>query len=218
MTTDWNPLLRDQFDEAYWSELMAFINKERSEHEVYPPHDEIFAALHLTSFTDTRVVILGQDPYHGPKQAHGLCFSVRHGVPIPPSLRNIHQELHDDIGIDSPNHGSLEKWAANGVLLLNTTLTVRAHVAASHQGHGWERFTDRVIQVVNDKSSSLVFILWGAAARKKKAMINTTRHTVIESAHPSPLSARNGFFGSRPFSKANDALARNGLPPVDWSL
>lgn len=218
MTTDWNPLLRDQFDEAYWSELMAFINKERSEHEVYPPHDEIFAALHLTSFTDTRVVILGQDPYHGPKQAHGLCFSVRHGVPIPPSLRNIHQELHDDIGIDIPNHGSLEKWAANGVLLLNTTLTVRAHVAASHQGHGWERFTDRVIQVVNDKSSSLVFILWGAAARKKKAMINTTRHTVIESAHPSPLSARNGFFGSRPFSKANDALARNGLPPVDWSL
>ena len=218
MTTDWNPLLRDQFDEAYWSELMAFINKERSEHEVYPPHDEIFAALHLTSFTDTRVVILGQDPYHGPKQAHGLCFSVRHGVPIPPSLRNIHQELHDDIGIDSPNHGSLEKWAANGVLLLNTTLTVRAHVAASHQGHGWERFTDRVIQVVNDKSSSLVFILWGAAARKKKAMIDTTRHTVIESAHPSPLSARNGFFGSRPFSKANDALARNGLPPVDWSL
>lgn len=218
MTTDWNPLLRDQFDEAYWSELMAFINKERSEHEVYPPHDEIFAALHLTSFTDTRVVILGQDPYHGPKQAHGLCFSVRHGVPIPPSLRNIHQELHDDIGIDIPNHGSLEKWAANGVLLLNTTLTVRAHVAASHQGHGWERFTDRVIQVVNDKSSSLVFILWGAAARKKKAMIDTTRHTVIESAHPSPLSARNGFFGSRPFSKANDALARNGLPPVDWSL
>ena len=218
MTTDWNPLLRDQFDEAYWSELMAFINKERSEHEVYPPHDEIFAALHLTSFTDTRVVILGQDPYHGPKQAHGLCFSVRHGVPIPPSLRNIHQELHDDIGIDIPNHGSLEKWAANGVLLLNTTLTVRAHVAASHQGHGWERFTDRVIQVVNDKSSSLVFILWGAAARKKKAMIDTTRHTVIESAHPSPLSARNGFFGSRPFSKANGALARNGLPPVDWSL
>lgn len=218
MTTDWNPLLRDQFDEAYWSELMAFINKERSEHEVYPPHDEIFAALHLTSFTDTRVVILGQDPYHGPKQAHGLCFSVRHGVPIPPSLRNIHQELHDDIGIDIPNHGSLEKWAANGVLLLNTTLTVRAHVAASHQGHGWERFTDRVIQVVNDKSSSLVFILWGAAARKKKAMIDTTRHTVIESAHPSPLSARNGFFGSRPFSKANDALARNSLPPVDWSL
>lgn len=218
MTTDWNPLLRDQFDETYWSELMAFVNKERSEHVVYPPHDEVFAALHLTSFTDTRVVILGQDPYHGPKQAHGLCFSVRHGVPIPPSLRNIHQELHDDIGIDIPEHGSLEKWAANGVLLLNTTLTVRAHAAASHQGHGWERFTDRIIEVVNEKSSTIVFILWGAAARKKKSMIDTDRHTVIESAHPSPLSARNGFFGSRPFSKANDSLARNDLPPVDWSL
>ena len=197
---------------------MAFVNKERSEHVVYPPHEEVFAALHLTSFTDTRVVILGQDPYHGPKQAHGLCFSVRHGVPIPPSLRNIHQELHDDIGIDIPEHGSLEKWAANGVLLLNTTLTVRAHAAASHQGHGWERFTDRIIEVVNEKSSTIVFILWGAAARKKKSMIDTDRHTVIESAHPSPLSARNGFFGSRPFSKANDALARNGLPSVDWSL
>ena len=218
MTTDWNPLLRDQFDETYWSELMAFVNKERSEHVVYPPHEEVFAALHLTSFTDTRVVILGQDPYHGPKQAHGLCFSVRHGVPIPPSLRNIHQELHDDIGIDIPEHGSLEKWAANGVLLLNTTLTVRAHAAASHQGHGWERFTDRIIEVVNEKSSTIVFILWGAAARKKKSMIDTDRHTVIESAHPSPLSARNGFFGSRPFSKANEALARNGLPSVDWSL
>jgi uracil-DNA glycosylase len=218
MTTDWNPLLRDQFDETYWSELMAFVNKERSEHVVYPPHDEVFAALHLTSFTDTRVVILGQDPYHGPKQAHGLCFSVRHGVPIPPSLRNIHQELHDDIGVGIPEHGSLEKWAANGVLLLNTTLTVRAHAAASHQGHGWERFTDRIIEVVNEKSSTIVFILWGAAARKKKSMIDTDRHTVIESAHPSPLSARNGFFGSRPFSKANDSLARNDLPPVDWSL
>ena len=218
MATDWNPLLRDQFDETYWSELMAFVNKERSEHVVYPPHEEVFAALHLTSFTDTRVVILGQDPYHGPKQAHGLCFSVRHGVPIPPSLRNIHQELHDDIGIHIPEHGSLEKWAANGVLLLNTTLTVRAHAAASHQGHGWERFTDRIIEVVNEKSSTIVFILWGAAARKKKSMIDTDRHTVIESAHPSPLSARNGFFGSRPFSKANDALARNGLPSVDWSL
>lgn len=218
MTTDWNPLLRDQFDETYWSELMAFVQQERSEHEVYPPHNEVFAALHLTSFANTRVVILGQDPYHGPKQAHGLCFSVRPGVPIPPSLRNIHQELHDDVGVAIPPHGSLENWAANGVLLLNTTLTVRAHAAASHQSRGWERFTDRIIQVVNDKPSSIVFILWGAAARKKKVMINASRHTIIESAHPSPLSARNGFFGSRPFSQANDALVRNGLPPIDWSL
>lgn len=218
MTTDWNPLLRDQFDESYWLELMTFVQQERSDHEVYPPHNEVFAALHLTPFADTRVVILGQDPYHGPKQAHGLCFSVRPGVPIPPSLRNIHQELHDDVGVDIPSHGSLEKWAANGVLLLNTTLTVRAHAAASHQGHGWERFTDQIIQVVNDKPTSVVFILWGAAARKKKSMIDTGRHTVVESAHPSPLSARNGFFGSRPFSQANDALTGNGLPPVDWSL
>lgn len=218
MTTDWNPLLRDQFDETYWSDLMAFVQQERSEHEVYPPHDEVFAALHLTSFANTRVVILGQDPYHGPKQAHGLCFSVRPGVPIPPSLRNIHQELHDDVGVAIPPHGSLEKWATNGVLLLNTTLTVRAHAAASHQSRGWERFTDRIIQVVNDKPSSIVFILWGAAARKKKVMIDPSRHTIIESAHPSPLSARNGFFGSRPFSQANDALVRNGLPPIDWSL
>ena len=218
MTTDWNPLLRDQFDETYWSELMAFVQQERSEHEVYPPHNEVFAALHLTSFANTRVVILGQDPYHGPKQAHGLCFSVRPGVPIPPSLRNIHQELHDDVGVAIPPHGSLENWAANGVLLLNTTLTVRAHAAASHQSRGWERFTDRIIQVVNDKPSSIVFILWGAAARKKKVMIDPSRHTIIESAHPSPLSARNGFFGSRPFSQANDALVRNGLPPIDWSL
>ena len=218
MTTDWNPLLRDQFDETYWSDLMAFVQQERSEHEVYPPHNEVFAALHLTSFANTRVVILGQDPYHGPKQAHGLCFSVRPGVPIPPSLRNIHQELHDDVGVAIPPHGSLEKWATNGVLLLNTTLTVRAHAAASHQSRGWERFTDRIIQVVNDKPSSIVFILWGAAARKKKVMIDPSRHTIIESAHPSPLSARNGFFGSRPFSQANDALVRNGLPPIDWSL
>ena len=218
MTTDWNPLLRDQFDETYWSELMAFVQHERSEHEVYPPHHEVFAALHLTSFANTRVVILGQDPYHGPKQAHGLCFSVRPGVPIPPSLRNIHQELHDDVGVAIPPHGSLEKWATNGVLLLNTTLTVRAHAAASHQSRGWERFTDRIIQVANDKPSSIVFILWGAAARKKKVMIDPSRHTIIESAHPSPLSARNGFFGSRPFSQANDALVRNGLPPIDWSL
>lgn len=218
MPTDWNPLLRDQFDEPYWSELMSFVQQERSRYEVYPPHDEVFAALHLTSFANTRVVVLGQDPYHGPQQAHGLCFSVRPGVPIPPSLRNIHQELHDDIGIALPRHGSLEKWATNGVLLLNTTLTVRSHAAASHQGHGWERFTDRIIQVVNDKPSSIVFVLWGAAARKKKVMINTDRHTVIESAHPSPLSARNGFFGSRPFSRTNNALVLSGQPPVDWSL
>ena len=218
MTTDWNPLLRDQFDEPYWSELMSFVQRERAEHEVYPPHDEVFAALHFTSFSDTRVVILGQDPYHGPHQAHGLCFSVRPGVAIPPSLRNIHKELHDDVGVDVPLHGSLQKWAEHGVLLLNATLTVRAHSAASHQGRGWEQFTDRIIDAVNNKSTPVVFILWGATARKKRTMIDTSRHTVIESAHPSPLSARNGFFGSRPFSQANEALIRHGLDPIDWRL
>ncbi len=218
MTTDWNPLLRDQFDEPYWSDLMAFVKHERSLHEVYPPQPEVFAALHLTSFADTRVVILGQDPYHGPRQAHGLCFSVRHGVPKPPSLRNIHQELADDVDVNIPSHGSLERWASNGVLLLNTTLTVRAHQAASHQGKGWERFTDRVIEVVANKPSPVVFILWGASARKKRNMIDTDRHTVIESAHPSPLSAHNGFFGSRPFSRSNEALTQAGLQPIDWTL
>ena len=218
MTTDWNPLLRDQFDEPYWSDLMAFVKHERSQHEVYPPQPEVFAALHLTSFADTRVVILGQDPYHGPRQAHGLCFSVRHGVPKPPSLRNIHQELSDDVDVNIPSHGSLERWASNGVLLLNTTLTVRAHQAASHQGKGWERFTDRVIEVVANKPSPVVFILWGASARKKRNMIDTDRHTVVESAHPSPLSAHNGFFGSRPFSRSNEALTKAGLQPIDWTL
>ena len=214
--TDWNPLLREQFAEPYWDALMAFVAHERSTHPVYPPHDEVFAALHLTPYADTRVVILGQDPYHGPGQAHGLCFSVRHGVRVPPSLANIYRELRDDLGIDPPNHGNLERWARSGVLLLNTTLTVRGGAAASHQGRGWERFTDRVIETVAAKPSRVVFMLWGAAARRKRSMIDAERHTIIESAHPSPLSAHNGFFGSRPFSRANAALADAGLEPVDW--
>jgi uracil-DNA glycosylase len=214
--TDWNPLLREQFAEPYWDDLMAFVAHERSKHPVYPPHDEVFAALHLTPYAETRVVILGQDPYHGPGQAHGLCFSVRHGVRVPPSLANIYRELRDDLGIDPPGHGNLERWARSGVLLLNTTLTVRGGAAASHQGRGWERFTDRVIDTVAAKSTRVVFILWGAAARRKRSMIDAQRHTIIESAHPSPLSARNGFFGSRPFSRANAALIEAGLQPVDW--
>lgn len=214
--TDWNPLLREQFAEPYWDALMSFVAQERSAHPVYPPHEEVFAALHLTPYAETRVVILGQDPYHGPGQAHGLCFSVRHGVRVPPSLANIYRELRDDLGIDPPNHGNLERWARSGVLLLNTTLTVRGGAAASHQGHGWERFTDHVIETVSAKSSRVVFLLWGAAARRKRSMIDTERHTIIESAHPSPLSAHNGFFGSRPFSRANAALVDAGLQPVDW--
>lgn len=218
MKTDWNPLLRDQFAEPYWDALTTFVAAERATHAVYPPADEVFAALHLTSHANTRVVILGQDPYHGAGQAHGLCFSVRHGVRVPPSLMNIHRELHDDIGIAIPDHGNLEPWARNGVLLLNTTLTVRHGAAGSHQGHGWERFTDRVIEIVAAKPQRVVFILWGAAARRKRSMIDTDRHVIIESAHPSPLSARNGFFGSRPFSRANTALVETGLDPVEWSL
>ena len=218
MATDWNPLLRDQFDEPYWAELQAFVADERQRHTVYPPADEVFAALHATPYAATKVMILGQDPYHGPNQAHGLCFSVRRGVRVPPSLANIRQELHADLGLAIPDHGNLERWARGGVLLLNTTLTVRAGQAASHQKRGWERFTDRVIEVVNDKRDRVVFVLWGASARRKRALIDTGRHTIVESAHPSPLSARNGFFGSRPFSRTNEALAAAGRDPIDWAL
>ena len=216
--TDWNPLLRDEFSQDYWLRLQEFVAEERRRLPVYPPHDDVFAALHLTSFADTKVVILGQDPYHGAGQAHGLCFSVRRDVPVPPSLRNIFKELHDDLGCAVPGHGNLEHWARQGVLLLNTTLTVRAGAAASHQGKGWETFTDRVISVVNDKSERVVFLLWGAPSRRKKSLIDTTRHTVIESAHPSPLSAHNGFLGSRPFSRANAALREAGREPIDWCI
>ena len=217
-TTDWNPLLRDQFDQPYWRDLQSFVADERATHTVYPPPGDVFAALHLTPYADTRVVILGQDPYHGPQQAHGLCFSVRPGVRIPPSLVNIHKELHDDLGLPIPNHGNLEAWARHGVLLLNATLTVRAGEAASHQKRGWETFTDHVIEVVNDKPDPVVFMLWGNSARRKRSLIDTTRHVVIESAHPSPLSAHNGFFGSRPFSRANAELVAAGREPIDWNL
>ena len=216
--TDWNPVLRPEFEQPYWSELQDFVRAERAEHAVYPPDDEVFAALHLTPLAEVKVLILGQDPYHGPGQAHGLCFSVRDGVRIPPSLQNIHKELASDLGIETPSHGELTAWAEHGVLLLNATLTVRAHEAASHQGHGWERFTDQVIRVVAAKPERVVFILWGASARKKKSLVDRERHVVIESPHPSPLSAHNGFFGSRPFSRANQALEDAGRDPVDWRL
>ncbi|NBV81669.1 MAG: uracil-DNA glycosylase [Actinobacteria bacterium] len=217
MTTDWNPLLRAEFDKPYWSSLQSFVENERQHHAVYPARENVFSALHHTSYADTKVLILGQDPYHGPNQAHGLCFSVQHGVAVPPSLVNIFKELHGDLGIPIPEHGNLQAWARRGVLLLNTTLTVRAGQAASHQGKGWETFTDEVIRVVNEKPF-VVFVLWGAHARKKKSLIDATRHAIIESAHPSPLSAHNGFFGSRPFSKINAALRTAGMSDVDWSL
>jgi len=217
-TTDWNPLLRSEFDEPYWHELQRFVADERRNGPVFPPADDVFTALHLTPYADVKVVILGQDPYHGAGQAHGLCFSVRRGVTIPPSLRNVYQELRNDLGVPTPSHGNLEHWARQGVLLLNTTLTVRSGQAASHQGKGWERFTDRVISTVNDKTERVVFLLWGAPSRKKKSLVDTSRHIVIESAHPSPLSAHSGFFGSRPFSRANEALRETGREPIDWRL
>ena len=218
MRTDWNPALRDQFDLPYWSELQSFVAAERRRYPVYPPEDEVFAALHLTPLAEVKVLLLGQDPYHGPNQAHGLCFSVRHGVRVPPSLKNIHAELHSDLGHQIPDNGNLEPWARRGVLLLNATLTVRGGAAGSHQKRGWETFTDRVIRVVNAKRESVVFILWGSSARRKRELIDTDRHTIIESVHPSPLSARNGFFGSRPFSRTNEALVAAGRDPVDWNL
>lgn len=221
--TDWNPLLRDEFAKPYWSDLMAFVKAERDAHQVFPPHDQVFAALHLTSYERARVVILGQDPYHGPGQAHGLCFSVQRGVKPPPSLVNMYKELASDLGCTPPAHGNLEHWAQQGVLMLNTSLTVRAHEAASHSrpvndsGEGWETFTNRVIELVSEKTTPVVFLLWGAHARRKKALIGS-HHVIIESPHPSPLSAHRGFFGSRPFSQANTALSAAGLDPIDWQL
>ncbi len=218
MTTDWNPLLRAEFEKPYWADLQTFVAAERKAHAVYPLPDEVFAALRLTSYADTRVMVLGQDPYHGPGQAHGLAFSVQHGVRIPPSLRNIYKELHADLGVPIPLHGNLAGWARQGVLLLNTRLTVRAGQANSHQKQGWEQFTDTVIQVVNNKHDPVVFILWGNGARSKTKFIDRSRHIVIESAHPSPLSAHNGFFSSKPFSRTNEALVGAGRAPIDWDL
>ena len=216
--TDWNPLLRDEFAKPYWAALQAFVTAEREHATVYPPPGDVFAALHLTPYASTRVVILGQDPYHGPNQAHGLCFSVKPPVPPPPSLHNVFTELEADLGIARPAHGNLDAWARQGVLLLNTCLTVRAGAAGSHAGKGWEVFTDEVLRAVNRKEHPVVFILWGAHARKKKALIDLDRHVVLESAHPSPLSAYNGFFGSKPFSRTNAALRAAGLAEIDWRL
>jgi uracil-DNA glycosylase len=222
MPTDWNPHLRAEFDQPYWHELQAFVRAERERGPVFPPEANVFRALHATSLADTKVVILGQDPYHGPGQATGLSFSVGPGVKPPPSLVNIMKEMHDDIGAPIPAHGTLDAWTAGGVLLLNTTLTVRGGEAASHQGKGWEAFTDKVIGLVASKPDHVVFVLWGAHARKKKALITAasqgTAHTVIESAHPSPLSAHNGFFGSKPFSRTNEALLHHQQQPIDWTL
>jgi uracil-DNA glycosylase len=218
METTWRPVLIAETEKPYWKPLQQYVKDERRKYQVFPPDKEVFAALHLTPYEKVSVLILGQDPYHEVGQAHGLCFSVRPEVAIPPSLQNIYKELHDDLGCTIPNNGCLTPWAEQGVLLLNAVLTVRAHQANSHQGKGWENFTDAIIRAVNDKPDRVVFVLWGAYARKKKPLIDVSRHVIIESAHPSPLSAANGFFGSRPFSKINAALREAGKPEIDWQI
>ena len=215
----WKEALADEFQQPYFKDLKAFLLHEREEGRTfYPPGKLIFHALDTTPFDQVRVVILGQDPYHGPGQAHGLSFSVPDGVPAPPSLQNIFKELHADLGVPIPKSGNLEKWAHQGVLLLNATLTVRAHQAGSHQGKGWERFTDAIIQQLNDRREGLVFVLWGRYAKEKGRLINRQKHLVLTSAHPSPLSAANGFFGSKPFSAINRYLEQRGEQPIAWAL
>ena len=216
---NWQAALRRELDGPYMADLREFLNAEMAAgHQVFPPAAEWFAALNLTPLDRVRVVILGQDPYHGAGQAHGLCFSVKPGVRVPPSLVNIYKELESDLGIPRAPHGYLRHWAEQGVLLLNTTLTVRMGSAASHAGRGWERFTDAVIRLIDAAPQPVVFMLWGAHAQKKAAFVDGTRHCVLRSAHPSPLSARGGFFGSRPFSQANEFLAAHGRAPIDWAL
>jgi uracil-DNA glycosylase len=218
METTWRPVLLSETEKPYWKPLQQFVRDERTKYTVFPPDKEVFAALHLTPYEKVSALILGQDPYHDVGQAHGLCFSVRPEVAIPPSLQNIYKELRDDLGCQIPNNGCLTPWAEQGVLLLNAVLTVRAHQANSHQGKGWENFTDAIIRAVNDKPDRVVFVLWGAYARKKVPLIDPQRHIIIQSAHPSPLSASNGFFGSRPFSKINAALRAAGKPEIDWQI
>jgi len=214
----WQAVLAAETEKPYFKTLEAFLEKERRQYTIYPKESELFSCMEYTPYQAVRVLILGQDPYHGPRQAHGCSFSVRPGVPLPPSLRNIFQELKDDVGATPPDHGCLVPGARQGVLLLNAVLTVRAGQANSHAGHGWETFTDAVIRAVDDLPTRVVFILWGAYARKKAELVDKKRHTVLESAHPSPYSAANGFFGSRPFSKANAALQAAGLPEINWQL
>ena len=215
---DWAPLLTPELEQPYYKKLRQFLIQEYRTTRVYPDMYAIFNALHYTSYADTKVVILGQDPYRGPGQAHGLSFSVLPGVEPPPSLKNIFQELHDDLGCTIPNNGCLKPWADQGVLLLNTVLTVREHQAFSHHNQGWEQFTDRIIELLNEREKPMAFILWGSPARKKKAMITNPRHYIVESPHPSPLSANRGFFGSHPFSRVNQFLESCGETPIDWQL
>lgn len=214
----WRTALKQARQADSYFELQKFLETEYAVETIYPPKEEVFNAFKFVSFNKVRVVLIGQDPYHGAGQAHGLAFSVQDGIKIPPSLRNVYKELESDIGISPPDHGNLSPWAEQGVLLLNTALTVREASPASHANRGWETFTDSVISELNDRDEPLVFILWGGHAKDKKAMIDATKHVIIEGAHPSPFSANNGFFGSQPFSKTNEALLSFGADPIDWSL
>lgn len=218
INNDWLEVMNPEFAKPYYASLYRYINEEYRNHTIYPPADDIFNAFHYTPLGKVKVVILGQDPYHGPGQAHGLCFSVKEGVNIPPSLVNIYKELNSDLGCYIPNNGCLKKWADEGVLLLNTVLTVRQGLANSHKNMGWEQFTDAAIRAVNAQDRPIVYMLWGRPARAKKAMLNNPKQLVLEAAHPSPLSAYNGFFGCRHFSKANEFLKANGESPVDWQI
>ncbi|WP_058301333.1 uracil-DNA glycosylase [Gorillibacterium timonense] len=218
LRNDWSGPLKGEFDKPYYRELRTFLAEEYRTGTIFPDMYDIFNSLHTTPLHKVKAVILGQDPYHGPGQAHGLSFSVKPGVPVPPSLRNMLQELHEDLGCRIPNHGHLTHWAQQGVLLLNTVLTVRSGEANSHKGKGWEAFTDKVIQTVNTLDRPVVFLLWGSPAQSKLPMIDASRHGVIRSPHPSPLSAHRGFFGSRPYSRTNQFLRENGQEPIDWQL
>jgi len=214
----WKAVLKDQFEADYFSKLKDFLVEEKKKFPVYPPGSLIFNAFEQTPFETVKVVILGQDPYHGLGQAHGLCFSVPSGVKAPPSLLNIFKEIETDLGIPSPAHGNLEAWARQGVMLLNATLTVRANQAGSHQNKGWEIFTDSVIKIISEQKQNVVFLLWGNYARAKKSLIDTSKHYVLEAAHPSPFSAYNGFFGCKHFSKTNEWLRQHGIPEIDWGI
>lgn len=218
ISNDWREALSEEFKKPYYKTLYEKVVEEYKTHPIFPPSDDIFNAFNYTPLSDVKCVIIGQDPYHNVGQAHGLCFSVKPDVAIPPSLVNIYKELHDDLGCDIPNNGYLKKWADQGVLMLNTVLTVRAHQANSHQGIGWEKFTDAAIRILNEQDRPIVYLLWGAPAQKKAAKVDNPKHLLLKAPHPSPLSAYRGFFGCKHFSQANDFLIKNGIEPIDWQI
>ena len=216
--SQWQEALKEEFQKDYYHELMAKVSEAYENNQVFPPANEVFNALNLTPLSQVKAVIIGQDPYHDVGQAHGLCFSVKPGVKVPPSLVNIYKELHDDLGCTIPKDGYLVKWATQGVLMLNTVLTVNAHEPNSHKGYGWEKFTDAIISKVNEEDRPIVFLLWGASAQKKKKLLNNPKHLILEAPHPSPLSVYRGFWGCKHFSKTNEFLVNNGIEPIDWQL